>query len=95
MYAFSERLNLSCCHENSADEFVRRTGTWIATTDMYLVRENFEGDVPLGFLLRDHDDWMASNQKMHALQRRTKAKMLFGHDAETLAQYELAPHAYD
>ncbi|KAI9723554.1 MAG: hypothetical protein M1828_004150 [Chrysothrix sp. TS-e1954] len=70
------------------------SGTWIATTDMYLIKENFEQNVPLGWLGRDHNAWCRSNQMIHQLQRRTDAKMLFGHDAGTIAQYKVAPHAY-
>lgn len=73
---------------------LQESGTWIVTTDMYLVKENFEENLPLGFLARDHNPWCASNQKIHALQRRTKAKLLYGHDADTLASYQQAPHAY-
>lgn len=71
-----------------------RTGTWIATTDMYLVKENFEENLPLGFLSREHTLWCASNQKIHALQKRTKAKMLYGHCKDTLELYKAAPHSY-
>jgi len=71
------------------------TGTWIVTTDMYLVKENFEDNLPLGFLARDHNPWCHSNQQIHSLQKRTKGKMLFGHCADTLEQYQFAPHAYD
>lgn len=73
---------------------LKDSGTWIVTTDMYLVKENFEDSVPLGFLARDHEAWCESNQKIHALQKRTKAKMLFGHCAETIGLYQLSPHAY-
>ena len=73
---------------------LERTGTWIVTTDMYLVKENFEESVPQGFLAREHEPWMRSNQKIHALQRRTKAKMLYGHDEDILSLYQSAPHAY-
>jgi glyoxylase-like metal-dependent hydrolase (beta-lactamase superfamily II) len=72
-----------------------QSGTWIVTTDMYIVKENFEENLPLGFLARDHNPWCHSNQLIHQLQRRTKAKMLFGHCADTLAKYQLTPHAYE
>ncbi|KAF2460029.1 beta-lactamase-like protein [Lineolata rhizophorae] len=70
------------------------SGTWIFTTDMYHVHENFDDAVPHGWLARDHDAWVKSNQMIHLLQRRTGGKMVFGHCAKTLSKYKLAPHAY-
>ena len=54
-------------------------GTWIVTIDMYLVKENFENNLLLDFLARDHSPWCNSNQQIHSLQKRTKGKMLIGH----------------
>ncbi|KAI9694608.1 MAG: hypothetical protein M1822_000224 [Bathelium mastoideum] len=70
------------------------SGTWIFTSDMYHVHENYDDSHPQGWLARDHDDWVRSNQMIHMLAKRTGAKVVFGHCAETLAQYQLAPHAY-
>lgn len=70
------------------------SGTWIFTTDMYHVHENYYQSVPQGWLARDHDDWVRSNQKIHMLEKRTKAKMVFGHCWETLQKYKTSPHAY-
>lgn len=58
------------------------SGTWIFTTDQYHVHENYYQSVPQGWLARDHDDWVRSNQMIHALARRTNAKLVFGHDRE-------------
>lgn len=74
---------------------MKESGTWIITTDMYHVKENYYDNAPQGFLARDHHPWVNSNQKIHALQRRTNAKMLFGHCKETLSLYKTAPHAYE
>ncbi|KAF2089822.1 Metallo-hydrolase/oxidoreductase [Saccharata proteae CBS 121410] len=69
-------------------------GTWIFTTDQYHVYENFEASHPQGWLARDHDDWCRSHQMIRMLQRRTGAKMVFGHCKDTLDKYKTAPHAY-
>lgn len=55
------------------------SGTWIFTTDMYHVKENWEEGIPQGWLARDHDDWVRSHQMIKMLQRRTNAKMVLGH----------------
>ncbi|EME78472.1 uncharacterized protein MYCFIDRAFT_36838 [Pseudocercospora fijiensis CIRAD86] len=73
---------------------LRESGTWIFTTDQYHVHENYEADVPQGWLARDHDDWVASHQMIKALHKRTKANMVYGHCAETFWKYKVAPHAY-
>ena len=73
---------------------LQESGTWIFTTDMYHVRENWESSVPQGWLARDHDDWVRSHQKLRMLQKRTHAKMILGHCADTLFKYKIAPHAY-
>ncbi|KAL9088571.1 MAG: hypothetical protein Q9165_006091 [Trypethelium subeluteriae] len=41
------------------------SGTWIFTSDMYHVHENYEDNHPQGWLARDHDDWVRSNQMIH------------------------------
>ncbi|CAK3925691.1 Metallo-hydrolase oxidoreductase [Lecanosticta acicola] len=69
-------------------------GAWLCTTDQYHVYENWESDVPQGWLARDHDDWCESHQMIKALQKRTNANMVFGHCADTFFKYKLAPHAY-
>jgi len=58
------------------------SGTWISTSDQYHVRENYEDGHPQGWLARDHDDWVRSNQMIHMLARRTNAKVVLGHDKE-------------
>ncbi|KAF2716236.1 Metallo-hydrolase/oxidoreductase [Polychaeton citri CBS 116435] len=73
---------------------LKDSGTWIFTTDQYHVKENFEASVPQGWLARDHDDWVASHQMIKMLQKRTQAKMMFGHCAETLSLYNIAPSFY-
>jgi glyoxylase-like metal-dependent hydrolase (beta-lactamase superfamily II) len=70
------------------------SGTWIFTTDQYHVYENFDDGVPQGWLARDHDVWVRSHQMIKMLQKRTQAKMVFGHCAKTFFSYQIAPHAY-
>jgi len=70
------------------------SGTWIFTTDMYHVVENYYDSVPQGWLARDHDDWMRSHQMIKALVKRTDAKLVFGHDKGQFEKYIPAPHAY-
>jgi hypothetical protein len=45
------------------------SGTWIFTTDQYHVKENFDADMPQGWLARDHDDWVRSHQMIKALKK--------------------------
>lgn len=45
------------------------SGTWIFTTDQYHVHENYHSSVPQGWLARDHDDWVRSDQMIKALQK--------------------------
>ncbi|KAK8204747.1 beta-lactamase-like protein [Phyllosticta capitalensis] len=73
---------------------LKESGTFIMTTDMYHVYENWEASHPQGWLARDHDDWVRSHQMIKTLQRRTNAKMVFGHCKDTFDKYEHAPHAY-
>ncbi|KAH9216783.1 beta-lactamase-like protein [Leptodontidium sp. 2 PMI_412] len=73
---------------------LRESGTWIFTSDQYHVKENYEQDHPQGWQVRDHDDWIHSNQKIHMLARRTDAKLVFGHDKETFFSYKHAPEFY-
>ncbi|OCK83822.1 Metallo-hydrolase/oxidoreductase [Lepidopterella palustris CBS 459.81] len=72
-----------------------KSGAWIFTTDMYHVSENYEDSVPQGWLAREHDDWVRSNQMIHMLQRRTGARMVFGHCAKALEGLEMAPGSYE
>ena len=58
------------------------SGTWIFTTDQYHIRENYEANYPQGWLARDHDDWVRSNQMVKWLAMRTQAKVVLGHDKE-------------
>lgn len=59
-----------------------KSGTWIFTTDQYHVSDGYHENAIQGWLARDHAAWQRSNQMIHMLQKRTNAKMVFGHCAE-------------
>ena len=48
----------------------------------------------VGWIARDHEDWVRSNQMIHMLARRTNAKLVFGHDREIFFSYKHAPEFY-
>ena len=61
------------------------SGTFFLTSDQFHLRENYEQARPLGWLLRDHAAWWRSYRFTRNLVERTGARLLFGHDAEVLA----------
>ncbi|KAH4110217.1 hypothetical protein HBH46_019430 [Parastagonospora nodorum] len=76
---------------------LKNSGTWIFTSDQYHVKENFENDVPQGWLARDHSAWVKSHQMIKGLRRRTGGKVVLGHCLDTVKDLgiEFAPRAYD
>ena len=72
-----------------------KSGTWLFTSDQYIVQENYDDLTPQGWLTRDHPSWSRSNELVHALQRATDAKLIFGHDRDVLFRHKLAPESYD
>ncbi|CZS77702.1 unnamed protein product [Fusarium graminearum] len=70
------------------------SGTWIFTSDQYIVQENYDNLSTQGWLTRDHAAWSMSNQLVHTLQKATRAKVILGHDREVLMRYNLAPQYY-
>lgn len=72
------------------------SGTWIITTDQYVVHENFSASVPQGWLARDHHAWCRSHSMIRSLQKRTNAKMIFGHcrDVSVPIDLERCSHMY-
>jgi glyoxylase-like metal-dependent hydrolase (beta-lactamase superfamily II) len=73
---------------------LKDSGTWIFTTDQYIVRENYESLANPGWFTRDHASWSRSNQMVQSLQKLTDAKLIFGHDREVLFHYKTAPEFY-
>ncbi|MEA2315515.1 MAG: hypothetical protein QOI03_2207 [Solirubrobacteraceae bacterium] len=61
-------------------------GTFILTSDQFHLRDNYEGPLPLGWLLRDHAAWWRSYRTVKTMADRADAKLVFGHDADVLAE---------
>ncbi len=66
-------------------------GTVFLTSDQFHLRDNYEGRQPLGWLLRDHAAWWRSYHFTSRLVERTGARLLFGHDADVLAEFKKDP----
>jgi glyoxylase-like metal-dependent hydrolase (beta-lactamase superfamily II) len=62
------------------------SGTFFLTSDQFHLRDNWEGPQPLGWLLRDHAAWWRSYRFTKNLVDLTGARLVFGHDAEVLAE---------
>jgi hypothetical protein len=76
---------------------LKNSGTWIFTSDQYHVKENFEDDVPQGWLARDHAAWVRSHQMIKSLKKRTGGKVVLGHCWDTVRDLglEFVPKVYD
>jgi glyoxylase-like metal-dependent hydrolase (beta-lactamase superfamily II) len=61
-------------------------GTFLLTSDQFHLRDNYEGPQPLGWLLRDHAAWWRSYRFVKTMADRTEARLVFGHDADVLAE---------
>jgi glyoxylase-like metal-dependent hydrolase (beta-lactamase superfamily II) len=61
-------------------------GPFLLTSDQCHLRANYEGPQPLGWLLRDHAAWWASWRWVKTVADRTRAHLVFGHDADRLAE---------
>lgn len=71
------------------------SGPWLFTTDQYHVRQNYEDEVPQGWLARDHDDWVRTHQMVKSIVKNTGAKLVFGHDEKQFNSFKHAPEFYD
>ncbi|KAG9499511.1 hypothetical protein J7337_007967 [Fusarium musae] len=74
---------------------LKESGTWIFTSDQYIVQENYDNLSTQGWLTRDHAAWSQSNQLVHMLQKATGAKVILGHDRNVLMRHKLAPEYYE
>ncbi|KAH6618824.1 beta-lactamase-like protein [Boeremia exigua] len=74
---------------------LKNSGTWIFTTDHYIVKENYESLACQGWFTRDHATWLVSSQMIKSIQKLTDAKLIFGHDRDALFKFKLAPNYYD
>jgi glyoxylase-like metal-dependent hydrolase (beta-lactamase superfamily II) len=61
-------------------------GPFLFTSDQCHLRANYEGPQPLGWLLRDHAAWWSSWRWVKTVADRTGAQLVFGHDADRLAE---------
>lgn len=61
-------------------------GTFLLTSDQFHLQDNYQGPQPLGWLLRDHAAWWRSYRKVKTLADRMQATLVFGHDADVLAE---------
>jgi hypothetical protein len=74
---------------------LKNSGTWIYTSDQYIVQENWDSLAIQGWLTRDHESWTRSNAMVQNLKKITKAKVILGHDRQVMEQYNIAPFSYD
>ena len=61
-------------------------GPFFLTSDQFHLRDNYTGPRPLGWLLRDHAAWFRSYRHVKTFVDRTDATLVFGHDADVLAE---------
>lgn len=66
-------------------------GTFFLTSDQFHLRDNWEGPTPLGWLMRDHAAWFRSYRFTQRLVEKTGARLVFGHDADVLAELQKEP----
>jgi glyoxylase-like metal-dependent hydrolase (beta-lactamase superfamily II) len=66
-------------------------GTFLLTSDQFHLRDNYEGPQPLGWLLRDHAAWWRSYRLVRMTAERFDARLVFGHDADVLAELRREP----
>jgi len=59
-------------------------GTFIFTSDHFHVLENYTTGVPQGWLARDHNAWFEATARVQRLEKRTKGRVIPGHDTPTL-----------
>lgn len=63
---------------------LEKDGTFIWTTDQFHVKENFEMTHPHGWLTRDYNAWVKSTKMLAKLKQQFDAKLIYGHDLETV-----------
>lgn len=61
---------------------LEKDGTFIWTTDMYHLADNYELGQPQGWLARDHFAWFRSSEMIKRMQKQFKATLIFGHDKD-------------
>ncbi|KAI5480307.1 hypothetical protein MNV49_001266 [Pseudohyphozyma bogoriensis] len=62
---------------------LKESGTFIFTSDLFHVKENYVQGVAPGWVMRDHSAWFDSANKVKRLAKRTGGKVIMGHDYDT------------
>ncbi|KAI6884148.1 hypothetical protein KC318_g1650 [Hortaea werneckii] len=63
---------------------LEKDGTFIWATDQYHVAENHHMSHPQGWLQPDQPAWIRSHHRLLLLERLLRARLIFGHDKETV-----------
>ena len=61
-------------------------GTFLFTSDLMPLRDNYEQGRPQGWLGRDQHQWWRSFKLTHTIAVRTDAHLVFGHDYDVLEE---------
>jgi glyoxylase-like metal-dependent hydrolase (beta-lactamase superfamily II) len=73
-------------------EFLLPSGkTFIATSDLLHVKENYEQGIPQGSLITELNQWHRSRQYVQQLVKRRDAMVLLGHDIDYFESFEKSP----
>ncbi|RLG60364.1 hypothetical protein DRN87_04295 [Candidatus Geothermarchaeota archaeon] len=68
---------------------------FLFTTDLAIYKDNFEKEIPLGFGLRNFDEWHKSICKMRNIAKKYNAVVVYGHDLEVFNSLKHAPEYYE
>lgn len=72
-----------------------KSGDFILTSDLSHLRENFEEERILGWLLEDRRAWLRSVRKLKTIARTANAQVVYGHDAERLEELKKRAKYYE
>lgn len=62
---------------------LQKDRTFIWTSDMYHVAENYQMSSPVNWLVKDQNAWLKSHKMIQHIERLLQARMVFGHDKRT------------
>ncbi|KAJ5300040.1 hypothetical protein N7476_011597 [Penicillium atrosanguineum] len=65
--------------------------TFIYTSDLFHVKENYEDGHPQGNLITDENSWLRSRFYVQHLVQRTSAMVLLGHDTDYFSRFTRSP----
>jgi glyoxylase-like metal-dependent hydrolase (beta-lactamase superfamily II) len=65
--------------------------TFIATSDLFHVKENYEDNIPQGILISELNQWHRSRQYVQNLAKRKDALVLLGHDTDYFERFTKNP----